>query len=161
MDDIYYVQDFHPELVDLMLDFMYTGSYDPVKFSYEATGAKVRGPSMNRAANALFTHLEMNSIGEFYGVSQLRELAIEGIRHLVTSCWYTIIPWYTSFVEVAFKKTSDPRLHWLLVEATSDHFGVLSGRIFFDEASKETAVWFFSAVMERKQRLGTGSEARI
>lgn len=152
-----------------MLEFMYTGKYDvdsvgtPYSFPspYAAlfgahTAPKhkknpVRTRGMNATVGALFLHLEMNAIGEFYDVDQLRETAVYRIRLILAESWEAVFNWYPAFLEEAFGKTNDAGLHCLLVEVTGARLDELRGSLFGGGAFLEVPASFYSAVLAKSQ----------
>lgn len=157
-DRIYRILDYNPAIVDLMLNFMYTGSYG-IKasesidffnsFLSETIGSKGHIEDMTPPAAALFIHLEMNSIADFYDVYQLRETSVQRMSAILTRFWDSSIRWYPIFLEMAYKKTADANLHLCLVETTFSHLEELEGLVFGQGANLDVPYSFLSAVLAK------------
>lgn len=163
MDGKYRILGFEPGVVDRLLDFIYTGKYNPedtetngCRPSSQAASVRGKDPRINAVGKSLFLHLEMISIAEFYDVDQLRETATHSIRHILVDFWDTISPWYPAFIEAAFEKTNDVGLHTLVVDITSSHLDDLHGSVFGSGANLDVPAWFFSAVLEKSQKSVVG-----
>lgn len=142
-----------------MLDFMYSGTYEPQEADLsnaliDSLLANVRAKKslkenveINSVVSSLFFHLEMNSIGDFYEVYQLRETAVNKIRAILTESWEQVANWYPALIEATFKKTTDTNLHSLLVDNSLSHFRELDGSVFGRDVDLDVPGSFFSALL--------------
>lgn len=158
-----------------MLDFMYTGSYEAgeeagtnddlvhallenVKAKNSLTGDKAK---INSTVAALFIHLEMNSIADFYDVYQLPERAFHKIQAILTTSWEQVAIWYPVFLEATSKKTADSKIHSLLVDISLPHFDELDGSVFGTDKTLDVPASFYSALLGKvKKSLGSTTEER-
>lgn len=160
--------DYDPVVVDQMLDFMYTGSYDSdeagsngalvyeVLKSVKASEGLIRSkPNVSSTVTSLIIHLEMNSIADFYDVYQLRETALERITSILGDSWEEVIPWYPAFLEAAFKETTDTNLHYLLVNFSMIHYSELNGLVFGRGVNLDVPISFYSSLLGDLQSMSS------
>lgn len=106
------------------------------------------------AVASLFIHLEMNFIADIYDVYQSREHAVERIRTIMTRAWPRVYAWYPAFLEATFKKSTDRKLHSLLVDVSLSHFGELDGSIFGSGVDLDVPAFFYSDLLGKAARVG-------
>ncbi|KAF5855630.1 hypothetical protein ETB97_008865 [Aspergillus alliaceus] len=98
-----------------MIDFLYSQGYTV----NESNTANPNHPTNTRTTNVLLQHVQVNAIADYYGITQLSDLATSNIRAVLQSQWSTSN--FSTVVKETFSTTGDRPLQHMLALTASDH----------------------------------------
>lgn len=145
----YKITAFPSEIVNIMIDFMYTGHlsshvdmgiYEALRVDHEDFN------SVKERTRRLFIYLELNSIADYFDIANLRESANQKIERLLQDHWREIQPMFGIFVERTYGKTSDRDLHSLIISYTVSRIQDLKNE-FSDFVELDIPKDYFAAVL--------------
>lgn len=122
-NNVYEILHFEPEIVDRMIDFMYTGAYssDTQNLRPIVLGELAELTAMNETSQKLFLHLRMNCIAEYYDVQSLRSVANREVKAILECSWSDIQLWFSVFVEQVYTCGVDKDLQAITVAVAVAH----------------------------------------
>lgn len=147
----YNITSFPSEIVNVMIDFMYSGFLTPIidLSIYQALLLDFGDSNpLKDNTKRLFIYLELNSIADFYDVANLRENANQKIEKLLQDNWREIQPLFGAFVERVYGKTSDKDLQSLIITYSVSHIQDLKTE-FASFAELDIPKEFFAIVLCR------------